>query len=290
MRLGTGVALVMAAGLLWSTQGLVIRQIEEAGSWAVLFWRSLGMVPVLLAFLALRAGGSPLPAIRRVGWTGALGGAGLVGAFGGAVAALQATTVADAVFLFAASPAFAALLGWAALRERVAPATWACIALALAGIFVMVRDEFGSGAAYGNAAALVSALGFAIFTVTLRRGRLHDTLPSVLLGALFSMVAGALAAALAAEPLAVPPGDVLWSLAMGAVTLSGGMVLYTLGSRSVPAAELALLALVEVLLAPVWVWLWLGEGGSPATFAGGGIVLLAVTLNGLLGARRPARA
>ena len=67
MRYGTGMVMVLTAGLLWSFQALMIRQIGEAGSWAVLAWRSLAMVPVLLAFLAWRGGGSPWPAIRRAG-------------------------------------------------------------------------------------------------------------------------------------------------------------------------------------------------------------------------------
>jgi DME family drug/metabolite transporter len=291
MRFGAGVGLIVAAGVLWSLQGLLIRQIDSAGPWAILFWRSLGMIPVLAAFLAWRAGGSPLPAIRRVGLAGALGGLGLVAAFGGAIVALQSTTVANAVFLFAASPILAALLGFLALRERVPPATGAAIAVAMAGIFVMVREGLAGGAAVGNAAALLSALGFAAFTVTLRWGRLHDTLPTVLLGAAFAVIAGALAAALAGQPLIVPLADILWSLGMGAVTLSAGMVLYTLGSRTVPAAQATLLSLTEVLLAPLWVWLLLDEGASAATFAGGAILLGAVAFNALAATRRrPARA
>jgi len=191
VRYGTSVGLVVAAGVLWSLQGLVFRQIEKAGSWSVLFWRSLGMTPVLLAFLVWRSGGLPWPAIRKVGVAGVLGGLGLIGAFGGAIYAIQATTMANAVFLFAASPFLAALLGWAVLRERVAPQTWGAMAIALAGIFVMVCDGLTGGALAGNVAALLSSLGFA---VSLRWRRLDDTLPSVLLGSLFSILAGALLA------------------------------------------------------------------------------------------------
>ncbi|EYD75033.1 hypothetical protein Rumeso_03361 [Rubellimicrobium mesophilum DSM 19309] len=283
-------ALVLVAGVLWSFQGLIIRQIAEAGSWAVLFWRSLGMVPVLLGFLVWRAGGSPWPAIRKVGLAGVLGGLGLIGAFGGAIYAIQATSIANAVFLFAASPFLAALLGWAVLRERVASQTWAAIAVALVGIFVMVREGLEGGALAGNVAALLSSLGFALFTITLRWRRLDDTLPVVLLGSLFSIVAGALLAGQIGQPLAVPVTDALWSMFMGAVTLSGGMILYTLGSKVVPAAELTLLSNTEVMLAPVWVWLLLGETASVGTLLGGAILLMAMVFNGLSGARRLAQA
>lgn len=286
MRYGSGMVLVVLAGILWSSQGLIFRQIDSAGTWAVLFWRSIGMVPVLLAFLIWRAGGSPLPAIRAVGLAGVLGGIGLVGAFGGAIYSIQATTIANAVFLFAASPFLTALIGWAVLGERVRPETWAAMGVAMAGIFVMVRDGLEGGALAGNVAALLSALGFAVFTVSLRWRGLADTLPSVLLGGIFSIAVGALVAGHLGQTLAVPLPDALWSMAMGAGTLSGGMVLYTLGSRVVPAAELALLSNIEVMLAPLWVWLFLNETASAATFMGGAILLVAVTMNGLSGARR----
>lgn len=290
MRYGTSMALVIAAGVLWSLQGLVIRQIEEAGPWAILVWRSVGMLPVLLGFLIWRAGGSPLPAIRKVGRPGILGGVSLIVAFSGVVYSTQSTTIANAVFLFAAAPFLAAVLGWVALGERVAPRTWVSIAIALVGIYVMVREGLAGGALAGNVAALLSALGFAAFTVTLRWGRLNDTLPIVLLGSLFSILAGTLIAGVIGQDLAVPVRDALWSMLMGAATLSGGLVLYTLGSRVIPAAELALLSMVEVMLAPVWVWLVLGETATANTFFGGAILLAAVAFNGLVGARRLARA
>ena len=249
------------------------------------------MLPVLLGFLIWRAGGrSPLPAIRAVGLAGVMGGLGLVGAFGGAIFAIQSTTIANAVFLFTASPFLTALIGWAALGERVRPVTWAAMGLAMAGIYVMVRDGLGDGAMAGNVAALLSALGFAVFTVTLRWGKVADSLPSVLLGGVFSIIVGAAVASVMGQPLTVPLPDALWSMAMGAVTLSGGMVLYELGSRVVPAAETALLSNIEVMLAPLWVWLFLNETASAATFTGGAILLVAVTLNGISGARRAATA
>jgi len=286
MTYARGVLLVVLAGLLWSFMGLAVRHIETAGTWAILFWRSAGMVPVLLAFIAWRSGGHPLERLRRVGVAGVLGAFGLVFAFAGAIYALQATTVANAVFLFAASPFMAALLGWIILREPVRPATWAAIAVAGVGMFVMVRDGLAGGETAGNLAALLSAFGFAAFTLTLRWGKLEDMMPAVVLGGLFSMAVAGVVLGVRAEVLAVPVRDIVISAAMGAGMLATGMALYTLGSRVVPAAELTLLSMVEVLLAPVWVWLALGETASAGTFLGGGILLVAIAGNALSGLRR----
>jgi DME family drug/metabolite transporter len=285
MTYARGVTLVIVAGLLWSFMGLAIRNIE-AGTWAILFWRSVGMVPVLLAFIAWRSGGRPLERLRRVGMAGVLGGLGLVFAFAGAIFALQATTVANAVFLFAASPFLAALMGWLVLKEPVRHATWVAIAVAGVGMFIMVRGGLAAGQAAGNIAALLSAAGFAAFTLTLRWGKLEDMMPAVVLGGIFSMIFAVVVLAQRGEVLAVPPRDIALSILMGAGLLATGMALYTLGSRVVPAAELTLLSMVEVLLAPVWVWLFLGETASAGTLLGGGILLLAIAGNALSGIRR----
>ncbi|NUB46677.1 DMT family transporter [Fertoebacter nigrum] len=286
MRYGTGVVLVVLAAVLWSGMGLAIRQVDQAGTWAVLFWRSVGMVPVLLAFIAWRSGGRTLERLRRVGVAGAIGGLALVFAFAGAIFAIQATTIANAVFLFAASPFLAAILGWILLREPVRRATWLAMAVGGIGMFLMVRDGLAMGAAAGNLAALLSALGFAAFTVTLRWGRLEDMMPAVVLGGVFSMVAAALVLGVQGSALLVPLPDILLSLAMGAVLLATGMILFTLGSRVVPAAELALLATVEAFLAPLWVWLALDETASSATLLGGAVLMAALAGNALSGMRR----
>ena len=121
MTYRTGVALVLVAGLLWSFMGLAIRQIDVAGTWAIVLWRSVGMVPVLFVWIAWTSGGHPFRQVRQVGMAGVIGGLGLVLAFAGSIFAFQTTTIANAVFLFAAAPFFAAVLGWLVLREPVRP-------------------------------------------------------------------------------------------------------------------------------------------------------------------------
>lgn len=286
MRYGTGVVLVIIAATLWSLMGLMIRQIEVAGTWAVLFWRSAGLIPVLLAMIWWRSGGQVLARLHGVGLGGVIGGLGLVFAFAGAIFAIQATTVANAVFLFSASPFLAAVLGWLILKEPVRRTTWIAILLAGVGMFIMVREGLAAGALAGNLAALLSALGFAVFTLALRWGKLSDMMPAVVLGAAFSMIVAGVAAPVMGTGLAAPPRDMAISVAMGAIILATGMALYTTGSRVIPAAELTLLSMVEVMLAPVWVWLVLGETASAGTFLGGAVLLAAVAFNALSGARR----
>ncbi|MFZ1345415.1 MAG: DMT family transporter [Tabrizicola sp.] len=285
MRYGQGVALVLAAGALWSLMGLGLRQIESASVWQILFWRSVGAILVLFAFTWWTSGGRPFAQIRRVGLAGAIGGFGLVFAFAGSIYAIQTTTIANAVFLFTAAPFVAAILGWIVLGERVKPWTWAAIGLAVFGMYLMVREGLAIGALAGNIAALLSATGFGAFSVCLRWGKVNDMLPVSMLGGVFAMAVAAIVLTLQGETVTASTLDMGMALLIGAVILALGMVMYTLGSRVIPAAELTLLSMVEVLLAPVWVFLLLGETASTATFIGGGVLLAAVCLNAIMGAR-----
>jgi drug/metabolite transporter, DME family len=290
MTYGKGVALVLGAGILWSTIGLVVRQIDTAGAASVMFWRSAGLLPVLWAFLHWRNGGSVLQGMIGMGLPGLIGALGLVCAYAGAIYALQATTVANAVFLYSAAPFFAALLGWIALGEKVPLTTWAAMGFAGLGIFVMIGGGVEGGRMDGNIAALISAAGFAVFSVSLRWGHVEDSLPTVLLGGILSMIAAFGLAPMLGQTVAASVHDIAISMALGAVVLTGGMALYTLGSKALPTAELTLMSSIENILAPLWVWLLLGETATPATLIGGAMVLAAVMGNAAAGARRQALA
>ncbi len=290
MTYARGAAMVVAGAVLWSLMGLAIRQIEAANTWQVLFWRSMGMLPVFMGIVAFRSRGRILLAIRSAGLPGVFGGVSLVLAFAGAIHALQTTTVATATFLFSATPFFTAILGRLLLGESVRPVTWAAILLAAGGVLVMVRDGLATGILEGNLSALASAFGFALFTLSLRWGRQGDMMPAGVLGGLFAMLAALAVLTAQGEPVAVPVADALIALAMGVALVGAGTVLFTLGSRALPATDLSILALMEVLLAPVWVWLFLNETASSATFIGGGVVLAAVVMNALAGVRQRAAA
>jgi drug/metabolite transporter, DME family len=285
MTYARGVVLVLVAGVLWSLMGLGIRMVPEAGTWQILFWRSLGMAPVLLAVVAWRSGGRPLARLRSAGLAGLAGGVALVFAFAGAIFAIQSTTVANAVFLFAAAPLITAVFAWPVLREPVRRGTWIAIAVALLGILLMVREGLVLGALAGNLAALASAAGFAVFTIALRRGRLEDMLPAAVLGGILSVAVAATVLTFRGEGVAIVPRDAVIAMGLGIFLLGCGMAAFTAGSRAIPAAELALLSMSEVMLAPVWVWLALGETAGSGTLAGGAILLSALVWNALSGMR-----
>ena len=282
-----GVLLVIAAGVLWSTVGLGIRMIEEAVVWQILLYRSCSLSIFLYLVIRIRSGESPFAGIRRGGAATIIAGLSLVAAYAGGIYSIQATSVANAMLLFATAPFMAAVLGWAVLRESVRPATWAAIVVAIAGIAIMVADKSGNVALRGSLAALGSALGFAVFTVALRWGKAGDMLPSVFLSGLFGIAITAVICHLSGLGLILSPRDGGIAMGMGVFQVGAGLILYTLGSRSLPASELALLSLAEVLLGPVWVWLFLGETATINTLVGGVVLLAAIAGNAVSGKRRP---
>ena len=277
---------IFASGVLWSTVGLGIRLIEDAVVWQILLYRSISMSLFLYVVIRLRSRESPFAQIRRIGFPAVIAGLALVAAYSGGIYAIQNTSVANAMLLFATAPFMAAVLGWVVLREPVRVATWVAIAVALGGIAIMFSGDSGSVALTGGLAALGSALGFAVFTVALRWGRTGEMLPSVFLSGVFALAITFCICQVSGLSLILSFSDGSVAMGMGVFQVGAGLILYTLGSRSLPAAELALLSLAEVLLGPVWVWLFLGETASGNTLIGGAVLLAAIAGNAISGKRR----
>lgn len=281
-----GVTLVFMAGILWSTVGLGIRLIEDALVWQILLYRSLSLSVLLYLVIRLRSGADPFRLAIGLGWPGLVAALALVGAYSGGIYAIRTTSVANAMLLFATAPLMAAILARIVLGEAVQRRTWIAMGFAGIGVIIMVWDKFGGAALGGNLAALGSSLGFAVFTVALRRGRAGDMMPAVFLSGVLAIVMMASLCMLMGLPLVLSPRDGGIALGMGVFQIGAGLILFTLGSRSVPAAELTLLSMAEVVLGPFWVWLLLGETATGYTIVGGAVLLAAIAGNALAGARR----
>ena len=275
------------AGVLWSTVGLGIRMIDEATVWQILLYRSISLSLFLATVIYLRSGGNLIKVVKAAGLPGCIAGLALVGAYSGGIYGIQSTSVANAMLLFASAPFMAAILGWIFLREIVRKATWVAILFAILGIGIMVQDKTEGGVALlGNLAALGSAFGFAVFTVALRWGRSGDMLPAVFLSGIFAIFITSSICLLSGLSFQISVNDTSISMGMGVFQVGAGLVLYTLGSKTLPAAELTLLSLAEVLLGPLWVYLFLNEVATLNTLLGGLVLLLAIAGNAISGARR----
>lgn len=281
-----GMILVFMAGILWSTIGLGVRLIDDAQAWQILFVRSLSFAAFLGIIIYIMRKQNPFRLAIKTGWLGVVGGLAIVAAYAGGIYSVQVISVGNAMLLFASAPFMAAILGRVLLQEKVRSATWVAIMVAILGILVMVGDKIGGTAIYGNLAAIGSAFGFAVFTITLRKGKGNDMMPVVFLSGLFGIVIMAVICLALGLPLVLSSHDSTIALSMGVFQVGAGLVLYTLGSRSVSAADLTLLSLAEVVLGPFWVWLFLGETLTNNTMIGGAILLGAIAGNAISGQRR----
>ena len=282
-----GLSIMFAATLFTSIAGVVLRLVEDADGWQVLFYRSAALVVTLVPFIAWRYGTQTGAAFRAIGRSGLTVAVCLAGAFSLFIFALLETTVANVVFTIGLSPFFAAVFAWVVLREALAPSTLAAMAVSVAGIGLMVGDGLVSGTLLGNALALGACLCYAAALVAMRKGRAVDMIPAVCLAGLLAAAVAALAALTApGAGLAVSGRDLGLAATLGVVQLGFQYILLTVAIRHVPAAEVALIGRASLVLAPIWVWLGVGEVPSALTLAGGAVIFLAITSHGILAIRR----
>jgi len=278
--------LVFMAGLFWSTGGLLVRLAETADSWQIVFYRSFFVVPFLIMVLALRNRGNVVEKFRQAGGRAVLGGFFLGGAFTCFVLALEKTSVANVLFVLSAIPFLAAVGGRVFLGESVRRLTWGMMAVGSIGLFVMVEGELGGDGIEGMVLGFVAALCFSAYTVALRSGQTRDMTPAVCWAGFFGSLFAGSALVLQGGAFAVPAYDLGVCLTMSVGQIGFGLLCYTAGSKAVPAAELVLISLTEVVFGPIWVWLVVNEVPHLETLIGGAILLGAITANALTGMRR----
>ena len=284
------VALMVLATLLWSIAGVVTRHLDAARSFEVTFWRSLfNALTLLVVLLPLRGTAlfRDILAGRRVIWFSGLCWATMYTAF---MVALTLTSVANVLVAMATGPLLTALAARLFLGDRLPARTWAAIGVAGLGIAWMFGAEAMRGASLlGSLVALGVPLGssanFTLLQHQARRardgGESQDMLPAVLLGATLS----AIVTLPLAWPLQASGHDIGLLALLGTVQLAIPCLLVVRLSRELPATELALLALLEVIFGVLLAWLGANEIPSDSTLAGGALVLAALAANHLAGRR-----
>lgn len=281
----TGVVLVLLGGVSLSSGGILIRYVEDADAWTILVYRSLGFIGLLLTVILCRHRRRTPQAFRAIGLNGVILALALGGGFTCYVFSMLMTTVASVSFIISAGPLFAAILGWLILRERVSPMTWMVIFGAAAGMGLMFADGLAGGRLMGTIIALGLPITSAIMMVMIRRAGDVDMLPATLLAGVVTLVIGLILS----DTVAVTLHDFLLMIFLGVGQLGLGFMLITLGTRYVPAAESALLALAESVLAPIWAWLFLMEMPAPLAMGGGLLVLTCVGVQAVAGIQRERR-
>jgi drug/metabolite transporter (DMT)-like permease len=263
---------VALAAVAWSSAGVLQRQLTLDTSTQV-FGRAAFAAAALLAYVAIVERGRVVHAFRSVGLAGVAVAVCVAIASAGFIAALNHTSVARVLFILAVAPVLAALLARVTLGEPITRRTAMAMALALAGVAVMLGAP-GEGNLAGDGLSFLVALAFALMIV-ITRWR-HDVsmapatcLSQVILVAVFLPFAA---------PGEIGGDDVVWLAALGIGQIGLGFALLTVGARLIPAAQVGLITLLEVVLGPVWVWLALDERPGTLTLVGGTIVIVAILI------------
>ena len=273
-----GILQLVASGFFLSTAGIALRLVEQADGWQILFYRSLALSITILLILVFQKGSRVFDEFRKLDWNDCLLAVFLGTGFVTYVFALLYNTVANALFIFSFAPFLAAFLGWMLLGERVATRTWLAIGVAMAGLAVMVGSELALSHYLGTLLALWIPIAYAASIIAVRRSKRDNMLVALCLAGLVALVLSAFFV----TDYALTSRDLIISLYLGVFQVGMGFTLVVLGSRHVPAAQVGLLALVEPILAPLWVWMGVGELPGLATIIGGSIIFLAIATDGIL--------
>ncbi len=279
----TGFVLVCSAGLLWSFGSLIIRYMVEAQiyQWQYLFFRGLTIGIVLLAYILIKEGGTFITDFINNGVSGFFGAFGLVGAFIGFIWSITLTTVANAMFMMAATPFIAAFMGSLFLKEKIRQLTWIAMLIALSGILVMVAEGLEKGNIIGTITALFASAGFAVFSVSLRWKKETPQFTTIALAGILCVLFTMLILFFNNASIAMPVRNICLSMLHGFI-VSIGLILFAVGAKFLPAAKLTLLSQVEVVGGVFWVYIpifGIHEIPSLFTMIGGVTVLIAIVLD-----------
>lgn len=207
--------------------GLIMRLIDSADGFQILFYRSISLSAVIMIVACLKRGSSPLGFLKWLDRYDLAMGMALSLAFATYIFAMLMTSVASTLFILTASPFLAALIAWMWIGEKPKPITWLAMCAASLGVGLMIGDGLTTGRTGGNLIAILSALMFALMLVIARRSRKSDVLGGTFMGGVFACVLAVVCAFTLGDGLTVEPRDIALALFMGAFTIGIGITFVT---------------------------------------------------------------
>ncbi len=261
------IPVVLMAGIFWSFGPYVVRNIDEAHTipWQYLFTRGMVIFILLNFYLYMEEGLDFINNYKKMGMSGLAGGCGLAMAMITFIWSITNTTAAITLLCLAAMPFITALLGFLFLKETISANVWAAIGIAATGIIIMAIGNHEKNTLTGFIYGITSAVGFSIFSVSLRWRKETPKFTTVAVAGLICFLVSMIVIINKdLSLLSSSKNQALFTIHGTIVCL--GMILYTIASKNIPAAELTLLSLTEVIGGIFWVWLpWLGINETPGT-------------------------
>jgi drug/metabolite transporter (DMT)-like permease len=267
------IPVVLIAGLFWSFGPLVVRYMDNPHMvpWQYIFGRGLTIFIILNLYLYFDEGINFYKNYKKIGRSGVIGGCGLGVAMITFIYSITNTTAAVTLLCLAAMPFFTAVLAYLFLKEKISMNVWVSIIIATIGIIIMALGNTEKNSLLGFIFGLASSIGFSVFSVTLRWRKETPKFTTVAIAGLFCFVFATIVILSTKQTFfSTSYNSSMFSLHGTLVCL--GLILYSIGSKAIPAAELTLLSLTEVIGGIFWVWLPLfgiNEIPSTNTIVGG---------------------
>lgn len=282
-----GSLLVLSTGVVFSFGGLAFRLTDDMSAWQYVVFRGVGAIAATLLILSYRYRLRFGPLVSRVEGSHVVAGL-LLGAISTIfIVAIEHASVAFVLFLQTLAPLTAAYFSWLLLRERVSAAVGAATAVSIVGVVVMVSGTITDAVEPLGLIAILIPIVFGLYATLIRHTKQIDPQIPVMFAGV-TLVAAGLVGSGVTDGLGVSLHDALIGLGAGSALLAIPVAVFNLAQRVVPAPETSLLLMSEVVLAPVWVWLFVDEEPEVTTLIGGAIILTAV-MGLLVWRRRTAR-
>ena len=272
-----GYILLLMGAFFLSWGGLLIREWVGSDIWQILFWRSFFFNLTIVLFLYLIYKQETFSILKKSGFPGVIGGIAMAVGFTAYIFAMRETTVANVLFIISTQTIWLALFGYLFLKEKVSLKTFLSIVLAMTGIIVMIGGSLSTGSLVGNLIALFIPINFAFLILLIRKYSKLDLVPALFYGGLIIMFFSFFMS----ETIFISKHDLVVGFLLGSFQHAFGFICIVIGARSTPAVVVGLLMLVETLLGPFWVWVFLNEIPPISVFIGGSIIILAVILKTL---------
>ena len=282
----TAITIILLAGIFWSFGPYVVRNIDqpEMVPWQYLFTRGTVIFILLNLFLFFEEGKDFYKNYFKVGLAGVIGGAGLGTAMITFIWSITNTSAAITLLCLAAMPFITALLGFLFLKEEISSNVWLAIIIATVGISIMAFENTGQNSIIGFLFGIASAIGFSIFSVSLRWKKDTPKFTTVAVAGLFCAIFSLIMLIIQDKAiLSSGKNQALFSIHGTLVCL--GLILYSMGSKIIPAAELTLLSLTEVIGGIFWVWLpilGINEVPTNNTIIGGFLIFMSIIYYSLI--------
>ena len=269
-----GPLLIFLGAFSLSFGGLIVKSFEGATLWQILFWRSVFFSLTVLTFLIITYKKKLFNSFYLSGLPGLIGGIILSFGFCGYVVAMYSTTVANTNFIISLQILFLAIFGYFFLKEKISLVTLISIILAIIGVLIMVGNSLTPGELFGNLAAFLMPITFAVLIIIVRKFPSVDMVPAQFVAGICCCLIGFFLS----NKLMISYHDIFLGFLAGFFQVGFGFIFITIGARTTPSAIVGIIMLSESVLGPLWAFLFVSERPSMFGLIGGSIILFAVLL------------